>query len=211
MAEKKTAAAETEQEEAVATETEQVATETAPAVEGEAQGIRARRAFMLKQFVPNPDWINVNIVAKGKGTRVKLARIFGFATGTSRKTNTLPDGSTSESIFVSGMFQSENYLDGELGEASGVYFPMAYAEKIETIFKMDETIKVAEIDCDVGLEATGKTIPYEWVITAYVEGAEMAVLKNLRNRRARPSDAPALQAPAKQAALAAPIEGAATA
>lgn len=149
-------------------------------------GVRARRAMMLKQFVPNPDWINVNIVAGGKGTRATLARIFGIATGHEEKMNTLPDGSVSKSIFVKGMFQSESYITGELSEASGVYFPMAYAEKIAAVFD-GLGVKTVEVDCDIGVEATGKTIPYEWVVTAFREGQEMDVLKRIRGTRARPT------------------------
>jgi hypothetical protein len=139
----------------------------------------------LKQFVPNPDWINVNVVAGGKGTRAVLGRIYGVATGFERKSNTLPDGSISASIFVKGMFQSEGYVTGELSEASGVYFPMAYAEKIAACFDMG--VKTVEVDCDIGLEATGKTIPYEWVVVAFREGQEMDVLKRIRGTRARPT------------------------
>lgn len=152
----------------------------------ETDGTRARRAIMLKQFLPDPEWILKNVVAGGKGTRATIGRIFGIATGTARKTNTLPDGSVSESIAVSGVFQSEGFLTGELSEASGVYFPMAYAEKIEALIKMG--VKTIEVDCDIGVEATGKTIPYEWVVTAFREGKEMDVLKRIRGTRARPAN-----------------------
>lgn len=152
----------------------------------ETEGVRARRAIMLKQFLPDPDWINKNVVAGGKGTRATIGRIYGIATGFERKNNTLPDGSISESIFVKGMFQSEGFLTGELGEASGVYFPMAYAEKIAACFGMG--VKTVEVDCDIGLEATGKTIPYEWVVIAFREGQEMDVLRSIRGTRARPAN-----------------------
>lgn len=201
MTKTKAAEAETAATETAATETAAVETTGTPAAEMElpeppqgevtgdtgsveTSGVRARRAIMLKQFVPNPDWINQNIVAGGKGTRATLGRIYGIATGTSRKTNILPDGSVSESILVSGMFQSEGFLTGEMGEAAGVYFPMAYAEKIEACFAMG--VKTVEVDCDVGLEATGKTIPYEWVVIAYREGQEMDVLRRIRGTRQRP-------------------------
>ncbi len=167
----------------------------------QTEGVRARRAFMLKQFIPNPDWINMNIVAKGKGTQVTVGRIFGFVTSCSRKQNTLPDGSPSESIVCGGILQSENYLDGEIAEASTVYLPMAYAEKIESTFKMFPNLRTIEIDCDIGIEATGKTIPYEWVVTAFREGQEMDVLKRLKSSRARPAGAPALAAPDATKAL----------
>lgn len=164
--------------------------EDAPASSGE--GIRARKAFMLKQMIPNPDWINTNIVAKGKGTRVTVGRIFGVAMGYEDKVNTLPNGELSESIVLKGVFQSESYLTGELSEASNVYFPMAYAEKVKALFLANPDIKIIEVDTDIGLEATGKTIPYEWVISAFIEGEEMAVLKRLRTSRQRPATAPVL-------------------
>lgn len=175
----------------------------APAVsEGPPEGKRARRAIMLKHFIPNPDWINKNIVANGKGTKAVLGRIFGVCTSTERKTNTLPDGSQSESVVAHGAFEMENYLTGELGSASSVYFPMSYATQIETVFKASPETQVVEVDCDVGLEATGKTIPYEWVVIAYREGEEMATLKRLRSARGRPANAaPRLLAPAAPAQL----------
>jgi len=172
------------------------------------EGARQRRAFMPKHFIPNADWINVNIVAKGKGTKATLGRVFGVCTGFEIKNNTLPDGSPSSSVALKGMFNTENYMDGELSECTVTYLPASYSEKVMAMFQADDSLKVVEVDVDVGLEATGKTIPYEWVIIAYREGEEMAVLKRLRNSRGRPKDVPALAAPAAQAAaLSAPTGG----
>jgi len=196
------ASKETEKNEPAQTETTEVvaqATETAEQNSGDAEaseGVRARRAFMLKQFIPNPDWINVNIVAKGKGTQVTVGRVYGTCLGYEDKVNTLPDGSPSQSVALKGIFQAESYLTGELSEFTVAYLPAAYSEKVKAVFVSDQSIKLVELDCDIGLEATGKTIPYEWVVTAYIEGQEMARLKALRNRRARPATAPALAAPA---------------
>lgn len=149
-------------------------------------GKRARRAIMLKQFIPHADWINRNVVAKGKGTHVLVGRIVGTASGAVRKTNTLPDGKQIASVVINGVFETESYLTGEIAEATSVYLPLAYAEKIATLFESDPTIKIVEVDIDVGLEATGKTIPYEWTVTAFREGAEMDVLKRIKAQRGRP-------------------------
>jgi hypothetical protein len=165
-------------------------------------GVRARRAIMLKHFIPDPDWINVNIVAKGKGTKVVIGRIFGFVTSTEEKMNLMPDGKQNRSVVCRGVLQTESYLTGETSEASMVFFPAAYSEKIEACFAADPQLRVVEVDCDVGLEATGKTIPYEWVVIAYREGAEMAVLHRLKKARGRPSGAPKLLAQEHQKALA---------
>lgn len=153
----------------------------------QTDGVRARRAFMLKQLLPDRDWINKNVVAHGQGTKATIGRVWGIASGSVDKMNQLPDGTMSASIAINGAFQTESYVTGEISEASTAYLPMAYAEKLKTLFLSDKSIQVIEVDCDVGLEATGKTIPYEWVITAFREGEEMAVMKRLRNSRKPPA------------------------
>lgn len=162
--------------------TSQQAAPTAP------EGVRARRALAMKNLIPDQDWINKNVVAGGKGTQGLVGRIFGVATSTETKDTVLPDGTPSQTIAVKGSFQAESYLTGEITEATLVYFPRVYAEKIVTVFAVDENVKVVEVDCDIGLEATGKTIPYEWVVIAYREGEAMAVLKRIRASRARPTN-----------------------
>jgi hypothetical protein len=108
------------------------------------------------------------------------------------------DGTPSSSIVLKGDFETENYMTGEIGSGTQAFIPAAYAEKVKAVFdanavlndkgeEVGNHIRTVEVDIDVGVEATGKTIPYEWVVTAFKEGAEMAVLKNLRNSRARPA------------------------
>lgn len=174
----------------------------APAAPAPAQqqGVRARRAIMLKHFLPGDgiDWINKNVVAQGKGTRATFGRIYGVCTGYEIRTGALPDGTPSQSIALNGDFETENFMTGEIGSGTLAFIPAAYSEKVKAIFdsnavtneKGEETgnlVRSVEIDIDVGVEATGKTIPYEWVVIAFKEGAEMAVLKNLRRSRERPA------------------------
>lgn len=162
----------------------------------DAKGFQVRKAFAMKQFLPHPNWINQNIVAHGQGTRATLGRVFGIATATERKRTTMNDGTVSESIYVKGSFEAESYIDGTVSRSAGVFLPMAYAEQIELALmpskneKGEEvrTVFSAEIDCDIGLEATGKIIPYAWTVTAFREGAEMDVLKRVRSTRAKPQN-----------------------
>lgn len=192
-----------------------------PAPEGEAvdeavkEGIRSRRAIMLRQFIPTQDWINKNVVAPGKGTKAMIGRIWGVATSTESKPFTFPDGKVTTTIGVRGVFQTENYITGELTEGTMVFFPLAYSEKIHALFQpkgkdkdgnlIPSDVRIVQVDCDVGLEATGKMIPYEWVVVAYREGEEMAILKKLRGSRGRPANAaPRLAAPTAPAQLTGP-------
>lgn len=173
------------------------------------EGKRARRVIVMKQFIPDADWINVNIVAKGKGTQVLVGRVFGVCTGYEDKENTLPNGEKSKQIVLRGSFEAESYVSGEVTDGTGIYLPMAYAEKVKALYAMMPDLKTVEIDCDIGLEATGKTIPYEWVVIAYREGEASDVMKRLKSSRARPAGAPALPAPAGGQAtqIAAPATG----
>lgn len=152
------------------------------------EGVRARRALAMKNLLPDADWINKNVVAGGAKTQALVGRIFGVATGYEEKASKLPDGSQSMILAIKGSFQYESYVTGEFGEGTMVYFPRAYAEKIKAVFDIEKTIEVVEVDADIGLEATGKTIPYEWVVIAYREGEAMAVLKRLRSARSRPAN-----------------------
>lgn len=176
------------------------ASEKATPASAETEGKRARKAFMMKQFLPNKDWINVNVVAKGEGTKVIIGRVYGACFGWEEKTHTFPDGKTSTSVALKGAFEAESYMTGELDSATQVYLPAAYAERVKAVFQSVPDLKVVEIDCDIGLAATGKAIPYEWVVVAYREGEEMAVLTRIKGSRQRPANAVALAAP-KAAAL----------
>lgn len=162
-------------------------------------GVRARRAFMLKFLLGGDgDWINRNIVAKGKGTQAVVGRLFGVCTGTEDKTNILPDGGTSRSVVLFGQFEYESSVTGEIGQASSAYLPLAFADAVKAAFAADPEAKMLEVDIDIGLEATGKTIPYEWLVVNH-NGGEAALLKRMRSRRrpglAAPKEAPALEAP----------------
>lgn len=152
----------------------------------QSQGRRARASFMMKNFV-DPDWIMKNVVAKGKGTKVMVGRVIGIVTGTKEKKGSLPNGELSVSVVLEGTFETESYLDGEISAPSMVYFPNAFAKSVEAIFAADQSVKAVQIDCDVGVEATGKGIPYAWVIVNFVESEHQSPLKKLKAGRATPA------------------------
>lgn len=176
--------------------TETAAGETAAPVAAASTGVRARRAIMMKEFIPNADFIAKECVGKGKGTLVMLGRVFGFVTGVSEKQNTLPNGDKATSIVCNGQFETESYLTGEVSSATAVYFPSSFSEAIKAMFAVDESLKMVEVDTDIGVEATGKAIPYTWAVVNHIEGADQTPLKALKAKRGRPATAPALAAPA---------------
>jgi hypothetical protein len=163
------------------------------------EGHRIRRTFVPKDLMPNKSWINQNIITnKGNeqtvGALVTIGRLYGTVTGSEKKQNTLPDGKVVESIVLVGAFASESYITGEIAEGMTRAFPpMMYAELIQSAMIADKTLLSVEIDCDIGLQYTGKSIPYEWVIIAFREGKEMDALKRIKNGRGRPATAGQIQ------------------
>jgi hypothetical protein len=168
-----------------------------------ATGMKVRKAFMLRMFLPDSNWIAREVVAKGKGTTVMLGRVFGICTSIERKMNTVGD-KVIPSISVRGIFQAENYHTGEVSESASVYLPSALAEKIATMFDNDASLKTIEIDTDIGVEATGKTIPYAWTATQWIDGDAQNPLARLKASRKRPENAAQLKAGEAPAQLAAP-------
>jgi len=77
-------------------------------------------------------------------------------------------------------------VTGEVSDATSCYFPLAYAEKILTMFAADKRLEIVEIDTDIGVEATGKSIPYEWIVIGYAEDHGMEIMKRIKNRRGKP-------------------------
>lgn len=168
-------------------------------------GMKIRKAFMLRMFLPDTNWIAREVIGKGKGTTVMLGRVFGICTSVEEKMNTVGD-KVIPSISVRGIFQAENYHTGEVSESASVYLPGALAEKIASMFKADPQLKTVEIDTDIGVEATGKTIPYAWTATQWIDGDKQNPLARLRDSRKRPDNAAKLVAPAAQALIAAPAK-----
>lgn len=150
-----------------------------------SEGKRARRAFMPRLLI-DQEWINKNVVSQGKGTKIIAGRMFGMCTKTEEKTNRLPNGEQSISIVMTGMFRIENGITGEVSDVTQAYLPMAFAEQVAQAFAVGgQEVKAVEVDVDIGCEATGKTIPYEWLVISHLDGVASNFLNRMRERRPR--------------------------
>ena len=150
-----------------------------------SNGTRARRAWSMKNFITDPDWINVNIVSKGRGYHTLVGRIVGMANSAQRRENVIkkpgrPD-ETVVSVALVGLFTAQT-VEGAEHSFSMLFLPMAFAEQVEAALALDG-VKGVPIDVDIGLEATGKTIPYEWTVTSYLEGRAQRALRKLVSAR----------------------------
>lgn len=179
-----------------ADQAEAIATTTAPQQGDNAElaiddtGQRVRKVITTKDFIPGRDqqWILQNVVSRPKGTYVRLGFLAGFITGTER-TQTDWQGKTLHSVWLKGMFEARLAETGEVLQAPNAILPLAFGELIEGAFRQAqlsghlEGLK-AELDVEIGVEATGRSIPYEWVVVSYITGEAQRALRAVRSRQA---------------------------
>lgn len=169
-------------------------------------GIRIRRAFTMKNFLPAGDvntWIAANVISKGVGAHCMVGRIYGSVSAwepreTQWKSNRPGEGEkTIKSIALSGNLQAEHAETGEIITMDMVFLPMAFASQVARALQSNPGSAV-EMDIDIGIESTGKAIPYEWTVTSYLSGRAERQLRQLRNSRRIGQAAPGV---AERAAL----------
>lgn len=146
-------------------------------------GTRVSRAFGPKMLLPGGDagrvWIAENVLTKPVGSIILLGRVFGVATSYEKRTNEW-QGKQIASIAISGVFQAES-KDGEVWAVSQVFLPMAFAIQIAEALDMEGNR--VQMDVDIGLSPTGKSIPYEWAIVTYLEGRAQRAVRAIAGQR----------------------------
>lgn len=165
-------------------------------------GVRIRRAFTMKNFLPAGDvntWIAANVTSKGVGFHKMVGRIYGSvqaweARETQWKSPRPGEGEkVIKSIALSGNLQAEHGETGEIITMDMVFLPMAFASQIARAMQSNPGAAV-EMDIDVGIESTGKAIPYEWTVTSYLSGRAERQLRQMRNSRRIGQAAPGVAA-----------------
>lgn len=161
-----------------------------PPDDGDGPIVRARRVITTRDFLPgrDPQWAIANVAARPRGFQMLLGHLFGYATGFERQTNEVKGAGgvkTLESVLLKGNFEA-TVVDPETGEiteiinAGNAYLPLAYAEPIGAAFVAGAARII--LDLSLGLEATGKMIPYEWVVKGPAR-ADDPTMNALRSRQ----------------------------
>lgn len=193
-------------------ERDEVATRDMVAMSGDVEapaeagaGVKIRRAFTMKNFLPNPPlpWINQNVVARPVGTHVMVGRVYGIVYSCEDKQTKWNDKLIA-SIALAGDLQAQD-LQGRTTTFDLLFLPMAFASSVARALRGGA--HSVEIDVDIGLEATGKTIAYEWTVTSYLSGRAERALRNMANSRRIGGPAPQIAAQLRLAADDRTIDG----
>lgn len=133
------------------------------------------------------------IAGKPRGWNMPIGRIIGFATRGERRDSKAPvkpgEAPLPPSFFIQGTFECTSLLDGTIRTAPWLILPRAAGDMLEAGFQggADRVL----LDIELGLEATGRAIPYTYTVTAYGtrETPDQKALSLLRERQARRAQA----------------------
>jgi hypothetical protein len=149
------------------------------ATDTSAVPIQIENYIAPRLLIADPEWINKHVVAKGRGTEVYIARIFGVARMAEAKTKEY-EGKTLESVCLTGMFEAQNFTSGKVIRSRNLYLPNMYAKQVLASLSDAGADSRAPLDLLLGVRATGKTIPYAWTVTSFVDdrmGQELEAMR----------------------------------
>jgi hypothetical protein len=149
---------------------------------------RLRRLITTADFLPgrSKEWAIQNVASRPRGTYIPLGLLDGMVNAIERKAYTAtPTGGgptrALESIWLKGSFEATIAATGEIIRAPNCILPLALGEMIEASFRQGN--ERASLDCEIGLEATGRMIPYEWVVISYVSGEAASASRARRQKK----------------------------
>jgi hypothetical protein len=147
------------------------------------EGTIQNSVIVNADFLPDRDrnWPIRNVASRGIGFKIVMGQLAGVCTGVERRTSEW-QGKDLTSIWLHGSFTATIRATGELIEASSAIPPQAYAAKVERLLGLG--VEKVEVDIDVGLQATGRNIPYRWYASDYAESEEREQARQIQHRQA---------------------------
>lgn len=119
--------------------------------------------------------------ASGSGIYKAMGQLVGRGADFEDQTNTITkkDGTaeTRDSIFIAGEFEAVCFMTGEVTKATGAYLPAYFAKMIKAMIKSGDTPMFA---VEIGVELTGRSIPWGWVVTDLVPADKDSPLEKLK-------------------------------
>jgi hypothetical protein len=156
----------------------------AAALAADDRGQRVGRIITTKDWANGRD-PNMIIAGSPPGTRILLGSLRGVVDSTERSIHNYKDKPL-ESVWLNGEFEAVVAETGEVKAAPTAILPKAFGITIETAIaglKRDGGDAQLTIDCDIGLEATGRPIPYEWIVIYYREGKAQKAMRDVTARQ----------------------------
>jgi hypothetical protein len=132
------------------------------------QGLRIETFISPRTFVTQ-EWCLKNVASQDRGYHVAIGTIAGYATASERRDSAMPvkpgDKPMPPSVWIKGEFEATVHETGEVKSARWLILPRAAGDLIEQAF--ESGAERAYLDLELGVQATGRSIPYAYTVTAY--------------------------------------------
>jgi hypothetical protein len=150
------------------------------------------RGQLIETFLSPRDFATLEqcqalIAGKPAGYHVVVGRIAGYATGVDLRESGLKVKAGEKvpppMFWAKGQFESVALATGEIKTAPWLILPRSAAELVGQAF-----VSGAErilLDLEIGLQSTGKAIPYRWTVRAYgtASGEAQRLVAAIRSRQ----------------------------
>jgi hypothetical protein len=131
-------------------------------------GLRIETFISPRTFVTQ-EWCLKNVASKDRGFHVAIGTIAGYATASERRESAMPvkpgDKPFPASVWIKGEFEATVHETGEVKSARWLILPRAAGELVEQAF--ESGAERAYLDLELGVQATGRSIPYAYTVTAF--------------------------------------------
>lgn len=142
------------------------------------------------------------VAGKPRGWHKAIGRIIGYAHRGERRDSKAPvkpgQDPLPPSFFIQGTFECTSLMDGTVRTAPWLILPRASGDMLESAFKggADRVL----LDIELGIEATGRAIPYTYTVTAYgtretPDQKALALLRARQEQRQRQREQARIAAP----------------
>lgn len=135
---------------------------------GDERGTRIENFLSMRTFVEQEEALRIGL--QPKGSHVTIGLLAGYVTGFERRESNLPlkvgEKAPPPSIWLKGEFRATVLKTGEIKEARWCILPRAAGELVEEALT-EGGVTRALLDLEIGVQATGRTIPYAYTVVAY--------------------------------------------
>jgi hypothetical protein len=152
--------------------------------------------FISPRDFASLEWCHANVSSQPAGYHVVVGRIAGYATNGEERESGLRlkpgEKAPPPSFWARGQFEAVALATGEVKTAPWLILPRSAGELLKQAFAGGTNHVL--LDLEIGLQATGKAIPYRWTVRAYggASGEAQRIVAGIRARQEARAKAPRL-------------------
>lgn len=143
--------------------------------------------FISPRDFASIEWIHQHVTPQPAGYHVTVGRIAGYAVNGEERESSIAvkagEKKPPPSFWVKGQFESTALGTGEVKTAPWLILPRSAGELLKGAFQSGAERVL--LDLEIGLQTTGKALPYRWTVRAYgtASGEAQRIVAMIKSRQ----------------------------